>query len=186
MLMFVRFSFLFVSLSLLSGCSVLQQWFVAKPCQDPVYRQFDFWIGEWDVAQAEGEKPKAFNSITPIVQGCALKERYHTQSGYTGESLNWYDPQLQQWRQTWVDNAGMVLHLAGGLNAQGEMVLRGDHRRDERGEPILDRITWTPTGFGDVIQLWQTSTDDGKTWQQLFKGIYQARQAPVFTPRQRY
>ncbi len=174
----------------LSGCSTLQSWLnppPAPPCQEPVYRQFDFWIGQWDVVQEVGETASAFNEISAIVQGCALKEQYHTQSGFSGESLNWYDPQLGQWRQTWVDNAGTVLQLVGGLNVAGEMVLSGNQRRDEHGEPILDRITWTPQSDGSVVQLWQTSLDEGATWSQLFRGTYLPRTpARAEPPRQRY
>ena len=182
----MRFALLALSLLCLSACVAVEDPVEAAPCQQEVYRHFDFWIGEWEVVQQPESKLKAFNSISPFVQGCAIKERYQTQSGYSGESLNWYDPQLQQWRQTWVDNAGTVLQLAGGLNEQGEMVLSGDQRRDERGAAIFDRITWTPLQNGHVIQLWETSLDQGKTWKTLFRGLYRPRAPFAVVPRQRF
>jgi hypothetical protein len=35
-----------------------------------------------------------------------------------------------------------------------------------------NRITWTPSPEGSVQQLWETSSDGGKTWQVTFDGRY--------------
>ena len=46
----------------------------AYPCQHmPGFRDFDFWIGEWDVAGANGT-PAGSNSIQPAERGCVLIE----------------------------------------------------------------------------------------------------------------
>ena len=29
------------------------------PCSAPAYRQFDFWLGEWDVFEEGGSKPRS-------------------------------------------------------------------------------------------------------------------------------
>ena len=34
------------------------------------------------------------------------------------------------------------------------------------------RITWTPAADRSVRQLWESSTDRGKTWTVLFDGRY--------------
>ncbi len=46
----------------------------AASCPGPEYRQFDFWVGEWDVALPDG-KPAGTNRIAPILGGCALLDR---------------------------------------------------------------------------------------------------------------
>ena len=34
------------------------------------------------------------------------------------------------------------------------------------------KISWTPKEDGSVIQRWETSDDDGKTWAISFLGVY--------------
>ena len=43
---------------------------------------------------------------------------------------------------------------------------------DENNNSIINRITWSPKPSGTVRQLWQTSHDNGKTWQTTFDGLY--------------
>ena len=50
-----------------------------KPCSSPEYRQFDFWLGDWDVTEAG--KPAGTNRITAILGGCAVREEWKGVSG---------------------------------------------------------------------------------------------------------
>lgn len=44
----------------------------ARPCEaNPEYREFDFWIGEWDVASSG---TKSESSIQKILEGCVILE----------------------------------------------------------------------------------------------------------------
>jgi hypothetical protein len=53
------------------------------------------------------------------------------------------------------------------------MVLAGDaFDADAPGKSARQRITWTPLGGGRVRQLWESSTDGGKTWSVAFDGLY--------------
>src|SRR5262245_31354547 len=82
----------------------------AKPgCNAPEHRQFDFWVGTWDVT-ANG-KHAGVNRIEKILDGCALMESWTGASGYRGNSLNFYDAARRQWHQTWVDISGSPLAL---------------------------------------------------------------------------
>ena len=138
-----------------------------KPCSSPEYRQFDFWLGDWDVA--EKGKPAGANRITPILGGCAVREEWKGVSGLTGTSLNMWDSTKKRWSQTWVDDKGNVLVLVGGRQG-AKMVLEGEKPAGKG--TIRSRITWTPTSGGHVRQLWETSTDGGKTWTNEFDGDY--------------
>jgi hypothetical protein len=137
------------------------------PCSAAEYRQFDFWIGEWEVTA--GGKVAGHNSITKIHGDCALREEWRGAGGGAGTSLNVYDRATKQWHQTWVDKSGLVLHLNGGLNADGAMVLEGT-RLDREGKTLLERITWSRREDGAVRQLWDTKKD-GK-WEVAFDGTY--------------
>jgi hypothetical protein len=138
-----------------------------RPCAAPEHRQFDFWIGDWDVATPDGTV-RGRNVIEAIEGGCALRETYTTGRGYGGTSLNFYDVARGGWHQTWIDNQGSPLHLDGGLDGD-RMVLRG-----EAGS-ALQRITWTPLADGRVRQHWESSSDGGASWTTAFDGYYRRR-----------
>ncbi len=148
----------------------------ALSCLGEVHRQFDFWLGDWEVLQEDRSAPRAYNRIRRVARGCFLHEDYHSASGYAGESINWYDPKFGQWRQVWADSQGLILHLAGGLDAQGRMVLYGGERETSEGRRIRDRISWQPQPDGSVRQIWDISNDGGRTWRQIFSGLYVTHQ----------
>ena len=66
-----------------------------------------------------------------------------------------------------------ALRLEGGF-ADGRMVLQGE-TLDSTGSAVLNRITWQETGPGAVRQLWEVSSDGGKTWGVAFDGRYRKR-----------
>jgi hypothetical protein len=137
-------------------------------CEAPEYRNFDFWIGEWNVHTPEG-KLAGTNRITREYDGCVLHERYSTPRGFNGESLNTYDPGRKVWHQTWVDNEGTLLLLEGKL-VDGRMQLTGENV-DSDGKVTRHRITWTPNADGSVRQFWETTVADGQ-WTTAFDGKY--------------
>src|SRR5512141_670707 len=92
-----------------------------RPCEGVEHRQFDFWIGRWDVFLPSGKKAGE-NRIEAIADGCALLEQWSGSGGFNGKSLSIYDGGDQRWHQTWVDNGGTLLVLAGGV-VDGRMVL---------------------------------------------------------------
>lgn len=143
-----------------------------KGCTAPEHRQFDFWIGEWDVANPGG-KPAGRNRIESILGGCALRETWTGTGGSHGTSYNAWDRQRRRWHQTWIDDGGLVLRLEGGF-ADGRMVLQGE-TLDSTASAVLNRITWQETGPGAVRQLWEVSSDGGKTWGVAFDGRYRKR-----------
>jgi hypothetical protein len=138
------------------------------PCSAPEYRQFDFWLGDWDVVNPAG-KPAGHNHITSEYGGCVLQEHWTGAGGSVGSSFNIYDPVRKLWHQTWVDNGGMLLEIEGGMQG-GSMVMSGEQPQAD-GKKLLHRITWTPN-HGKVRQFWETSNDGGKTWAVSFNGTY--------------
>lgn len=144
---------------------------VAKPCDRAEHRQFDFWLGEWEVHDPTGKRVGE-NRITRIHGGCALLEEWRGNGGVTGSSLNAYDRDRKLWQQAWVDSTGGVLKLDGGF-AEGAMTLRGESTTDRTR--TVQRIRWQPHPDGRVRQHWETSADDGKTWSTAFDGWYTRR-----------
>jgi dihydroorotase/N-acyl-D-amino-acid deacylase len=142
-----------------------------RPCADDASRHFDFWSGRWMVRAASGALA-GHNTIRPLLGECALEEHYTTPSGYEGKSLNVFDASRGVWHQTWVDNGGLLLRLEGGYDGEN-MVMEGETVGAD-GAVTLNRITWSRVdGDPDVVrQLWETSTDGGRTWTAGFDGRY--------------
>ena len=139
-------------------------------CDSPEFRQFDFWVGSWDVTSPDG-KPAGTNQITRELKDCVLHEHWQGAGGGKGESFNIYDRASRKWHQTWVADAGEFLLLDGGLEGSN-MVLSGRTSSIAQPGTVLNRITWTPTDRDHVRQLWEASRDGGKTWSVLFDGRY--------------
>ena len=139
-------------------------------------RQFDFWVGEWEVTDQQTGKKAGENSITLAHGNRVLLESWRSASPFTGSSVNAYDATTKRWHQCWMDSSGSVLDLYGGLD-DGRMVLAGE-TAPAPGIRQLERITWTPNPDGTVRQHWEQSTDGGKTWQTAFDGLYRRKTAP--------
>src|SRR6266536_968019 len=85
----------------------------AQPkCDSAEYRQFDFWLGDWDVT-TQGQRAGA-NLVTLEEGGCLIHEHWAGAKGGTGQSLNFYNREDGRWHQVWVSNSGEVLNLTGG------------------------------------------------------------------------
>jgi hypothetical protein len=142
-----------------------------KPCSTPEHRQFDFWLGRWDVFTADGKKAGA-NVIEVAHGGCVLIERWQGGDGFTGTSLNSWDARARVWRQHWVDSQGGLLQLAGGIDG-ARMVLASEGPHPRRpGVTLRQRIVWMPLSDGAVRQHWEQSEDGGANWTTVFDGRY--------------
>jgi len=142
-----------------------------SPCAPAEHRQFDFWLGDWEVRNPAGTIV-GHNRIESAHDGCVLIEHWTSVAGVTGTSVNIYDRDRRQWHQTWVDSGGGLLMLAGGTRGAA-MVLVGDaFDADAPTKSARQRITWTPLADGRVRQLWESSSDRGATWSVVFDGLY--------------
>ena len=142
----------------------------APTCEAPEHRQFDFWLGKWTVRGPSGAVVGT-NRIESILAGCAIAEHWTSSGANRGTSLNFYDRADGTWKQTWIDNAGQPLYLSGAFR-DGSMVLEGTTQGAAGAAPSLQRITWSRIDNDGVRQLWETSTDGGKTWTVAFDGKY--------------
>jgi hypothetical protein len=138
-------------------------------CITSKFRQFDFWLGKWNVTNPKSGEQVGTSEISRASEGCAIREQWESAAGTNGMSINYYDTADHQWHQNWVGGDGIILHLHGELKGDA-MVLIGLTK--SAGTALLNRITWTPLSDGKVKQEWAISSDDGRTWQISFIGIY--------------
>ena len=139
-------------------------------CTDAESRQFDFWLGEWDVSPSVATSGAlvAESSITLHDQGCVILEHWRPFGGGHGHSINGYDASDGKWHQTWIDANGQRTEFAGNLDAEGLMrfdVLTPPQQGQPPGHRRMNfqRIDdntvrqWgdlQPEGGGDLVVEW--------------------------------
>ena len=140
-----------------------------KPCSTEEFRQFDFWLGDWDLTWQGGS---GTNSITAPLGDCVIQESFSGDMGngnvFSGMSVSTYDPKSDQWKQTWVDNAGSYLVFTGGMDGD-RMILRGGN------EQTQTRMIFDDIKEDSLLWHWEASTDGGKTWQSRWIINYKRR-----------
>ena len=159
--------------ALLLGASTLAAQQSPPGCRDAARRQFDFWLGRWEVTDSAGATVYGTNDITSEEAGCLVHEHWIGSRGGSGQSLNYHDPHRQVWQQDWVGSGGENLHLIGRLE-NGAMVLEGD-APDQAGVMAHHRAMWIPQPDGRVRQYWRSTTDGGRTWAMVFDGWYRKK-----------
>lgn len=140
-----------------------------KPCTSPESRQFDFWIGDWEVFQPDGKK--AGTNRIDAVYGCVLHENWKGNGGMEGQSFNRWDAQRGVWHQTWIDSTGGILMLEGAFK-DGVMTLSDATLPGKKDPKRVNEIAWSRNADGSVRQLWRVSADGGATWTTAFDGKY--------------
>lgn len=143
----------------------------AHPCQNaPEFRQFDYWLGEWDV-ESNGQKI-ARSSIQLILDDCVIFENYYA-GPYSGKSFSLYMPSTKTWQQYYTDTRAYVSLWDGKLENGNLRML--SKQTNAAGQVTLSRMTYIKEGPDKVRQLIETSTDDGKTWTPGYDGLYTRR-----------
>lgn len=139
-----------------------------KPCSLPVFRQFDFWLGNWEAFATNGKKA-GDSKISILLDSCVVLEEWTSASPqqgltYSGKSFNMYNVATKQWQQTWVDNTGNTTEFLRGTGSDGKIVYYADKVMDPKGKNFMRRLTFTKLSNDKVRQLGERSDDDGKTW----------------------
>src|SRR5262245_33524485 len=106
-------------------------------CSSPESRQFDFWVGDWELNYAGGGSGQ--NRITEILEGCVIREEFTGAPGtkLNGRSFSTFDRLSGKWKQTWVDDTGAYLDFTGAF-ADGRMILSREAERN--GQKFLQRM----------------------------------------------
>lgn len=149
----------------LKSSAVLARTFPGRPCRTSPHRQFDFWVGEWNVYGTDSDAFFGTNLVTSELDGCLVQEHWTGSNGNRGRSLNVYDPETSAWHQDWASQVpqGFTgrLRTSGGLEG-GVMVLTGQRDATIGGIEFSwsDEWTWTPTPEGHVIQTGYTFAGD--------------------------
>jgi tetratricopeptide (TPR) repeat protein len=144
-----------------------------KPCAStPENRQFDFWLGEWNVETTQGGVPAGKSKIELILGDCVVQENWQSDGNpYSGKSYNTYNAALKRWEQYWVDNSAGNIFFYGGLK-DGAMDYWTDEIPQPTGPPLKRHLQFFKLGPDKVRQFSQGSTDGGKTWTPEYDFTY--------------
>lgn len=171
------------------GAQAAHEW-----CPEPEARQFDFWLGEWDVENRNsrpgsdvwGATGRATNRVYTVVGGCAVVEHWR---GYAfpsaghivGFSVRAYDPDAEQWELVllWPMNGPPSFGTLEGRFQNG----RGDfHSRfvNLQGDSVISRLSFWRIE-ADSFQ-WNNaySRDGGASWDSSW--IMVQRRRPPAAP----
>jgi len=157
-----------------AGARAAQDDFPVSPALPEEARQFDFWVGTWDVnlriRQEDGSWPDAVRStvrIFPILSGKAILELWSDErvEGIKGYSLRYFDTARSEW-VLWLNwpgpNRSGSSSLAGTFrHGRGEFF---STRANPDGGETISRYTFsdiTPTSlrWDDAF-----SSDGGRSW----------------------
>ena len=150
------------------------------PCSTPEFRQFDFWVGEWEVswptsASTEGKAGSGTNRIHIALDKCVIVENFDGTPNIPlrGMSVSIYNVRKKKWQQTWVDNSGAYLEFTGEFE-NGKMVLVREALTPD-GKKILQRLVWRNLQPDSLDWSWERSDDNGTTWRVLWTIHYERK-----------
>lgn len=143
----------------------------ARPdCSDPVYRRFDFWVGQWNVYDTASGQLYATSRIETVMAGCGVRENYDSPQApggsYQGTSYTGFNRNERRWHQMYLDVNGNVTWYSGDFDG-ADLVLTAPGRGGS-----IQRMIYRPQPDGSVRQIGTVSTDQGHSWQAGYDYSY--------------
>lgn len=151
----------------------------APPCSaDSGYRRLAFWVGDWTVFDSTGKR-YASQRVRDVVDQCALTVEWTGSVGDKGLSVFGYDARSAAWKQMYVSN--QLPRPSGVILRQSDPEYAGPGVRfiavvTPPPGASRARVTIMPLPGTGVMQLFEESRDDGKSWTTVFKGEHRAAQ----------
>lgn len=136
-----------------------------SPCKtNPVYRQFDFWTGSWDVYGLNGKKAGE-STIEIILDSCVILENWTSANGgFAGKSYNSYNARTGQWQQNWVDNMGGSIEYVRGGMENHVMVFYTAPYNHSKDTIAIRKLSFHFLAKNKVRQHSEITKDGRKTW----------------------
>jgi hypothetical protein len=125
-------------------------------------RQFDFWVGDWDVKSTTGQSAGK-SKIEKMLGECVIFENWTSAlpNIYAGKSINLYNSVTKKWMQTWVDDKGGLLEFINGEYKDNQMMFVT--LPDAKNQ--VTRLTFFNLNPNLVRQVFEVTTDNGATWK---------------------
>lgn len=138
-------------------------------------RQLDYWLGNWKIG-AEGSSGNAHSTVSLSLDKCLVIENWDGGRGHRGQNVFGYSADDKSWYGMFADNEGRVHVFTSGKVSSGSAQFEGASR-GANGESVLNRVRVTRKSPNQVEQTWEKSTDNGTTWNVVFRGEYSRAKA---------
>ena len=153
--------------------------FAQRPCSLPNYRQFDFWLGEWEAYAPNGNKAGE-SKISLILDSCIILEEWTSANitqglRYAGKSFNTYNAVTKQWQQTWVDNVGGSTEYPEGKLSGNILVLQTKPFAFSKDTMAIRRMSFHNLNSKTVRQHGEITKDNTRTWVTEFDLEYRRK-----------
>lgn len=155
------------------------------PCAGADYRQFDFWLGDWQVLDGKTGQAIAIDHIDALYGDCVIRQRLRftgatyrrpgTPFPLAGLSISRFDG--QQWLQIWADNQWGAIVLKGNRRDDGAIELNSV--LPSRGRDV--RLVWRPMADGVRIEQFGAKTGSG-AWERYEDLVYRHLSKPSRRP----
>jgi hypothetical protein len=122
----------------------------------PEAREFDFWVGTWDLGTNGNQ---GHDVVKRVGAGVGILEKF-TAPGVQGWSITVYDPRSETWTQTWHTTKGSYIQFTG--KKEGDQIVLVSIKDDTHL-----RLSFVDIKKDSFAQVYAVSHDGGKTWQQL-------------------
>ncbi len=142
------------------------------PCKNPKtpeFRQLDFWVGDWDVFDPNGNQVGS-DKVELILKSCVISESWTDALGAEGRSFSKYNAPMKQWEQYWVDQGPTRMFFTGHFEG-GEMRFLTEGFTNG-GEAVKRRLTFFDLGNHSVRQLAEISKDGGRNYKVEYDLTY--------------
>jgi hypothetical protein len=143
----------------------------AVPCSaNSENRRFDYWVGDWTIG-APGSSANAHSTVSLALDKCLVVENWDGGRGHSGQNIFGYSADDKSWYGMFADNEGRVHVFTSGKVSSGTAEFEGASRGPD-GEKVMNRVKITRLNPNKVEQRWEKSTDNGATWNVVFRGEY--------------
>jgi hypothetical protein len=143
-------------------------------CTSTESRQFDFWLGEWDVSPTGQSVILAESTISLHAQGCVILENWRPFQGAQGLSINSFDVTDQLWHQEYVDASGARSPYSGRF-AAGVMRLDDLRPAPPNAPAGLRRRMNFQALDPNTVRQWGEASADAREWKVTWDLTYRRR-----------
>lgn len=144
-------------------------------CTSAESRQFDFWLGEWDVSPGQSPVVVAESTIGLHDQGCVILEDWRPFRNAHGHSINIYDAADGKWHQTWADASGTRTEYSGSVDTDGVMRLDTLSPPQPGASPARQRMNFQRIDASTVRQWGEAFDATQQTWTTTWSFTYRRR-----------
>ncbi|HVW97291.1 MAG TPA: hypothetical protein VHA56_15065 [Mucilaginibacter sp.] len=149
----------------------------AYPCMaEPHNKDFNFWVGEWDVYQTGTHVLVGRSSITKSDGECTILENFQSLiPPQSGHSINYFDQTSKTWEQIYSGSGGAHQLYDQGEYKDGRMAFH--YKSSAKGQKFDGHFFFYNLDADTVRQVQDYTTDGGKTYQTSYDLTYIRRKA---------